>query len=68
MTFTVTINDPIHELAWKWADWIFAECKPAVPKQTRGGVYQVEIPAELAGDLYLRLMDLSPGDISVRVS
>ncbi len=68
MTLTVTINDPTHAQASKWADWIYAVCKPAVPQQTRGGVYFVDIEAERVGQVFLDLSELSPGDISVRVS
>ncbi len=68
MTLTITINDPTHARASTWADWIYAVCKPAVPKQTRGGVYKVDIEAERVGQVFLDISELSPGDISVRVS
>ncbi len=68
MTLTVTINDPTHAQASKWADWIYAVCRPAVPLQTRGGVYKVDIEAERVSQVYIDLSELSPGDISVRAS
>ena len=65
MIIIVRINDPMHTQASKWASWIFETCRPAVPKQVRGGVYAVDVEAERAKTVEDELRNLSPGDIEV---